>query len=728
MNPQGTRLLGCSNDTIRRAFRALIFVGLGAIGISSNSAQIHSSDKSALQEAVKKNGLVRVMVTLDHYSLRQLSQNRENVRQQLAAKTERFYAELGKSAFPTGRWSNDIGQISFYTDAAGLKVLDSSSSILAYRPDSTGKERAHAFNLDGSLDLIEEAFQKRENVSVDLVLNTEDPPYTIQRDGTTKYQGASEVNLLLDRIQLEPFAKGIQNIDRKSNPTSTPIVTITINREAFYGLRDSKLVRAIRLHGAVDTREANWPAEAIEIASKYGSVEMTIMIRGGASYGLPGVMSPKAYKQQIDANKTALLEILSDAGFSPLPELSESDAGLGVAPVRATLSQVGRLYEKKDKRILSIDVNKGVAKPALLNSTSLINMPQAWLAGYLGTGQTIVIIDSGVRKTHELFKTNGLTRVTMEACFGSNDVNSSDGFTYVSICPMRDSIKYDSPLGLVDSGLPYSDVAFCTAEPSLCNHGTAVAGVAAGHASPNIFPQNLQGVAPTVNITSVQAASYRSTFMALKVFDSTFFNQDVLAALQAPLYGTTSGSTSNPYVVNISIGTVATFPGDCNSQHMPMYFRIGAMKSMGVPVIFPTGNKGIRNGISFPACLAGAIKAGSVGNDTTGLMVSKDSNQGPQTAYTGKTLLAPGGNTELTAPNTVKSAYFSSDSALIGSEGTSIAAPHVAGMFAALKSVVPGISVDGAAEWIYDRGVDVPVVTYPGGTAEIFKRIKMPNF
>lgn len=718
--------------THRSAFRLFLLAGKAnaivigaAIALSANAADITPPEMEKLQTLVKQTGLVRVMVTLERVPMSRIAQDKKALERDLNAKAESLYAELGKSAFPAGRWTNNMGQIGFYTDAAGLKILATSSSVVAFAPDPTDRDRGHAYNLDGSLDSIEEALNSSPTVSVDLILNTAEPAYSIQRDGTTKYLGTSEVNTLLDRVMAEPYAKGIQGIDRRLNPSLTPIVTATIDREAFYGLRDSTNVRALRIHGSQDKRQPIWPEEALAVARKIGKVEIAITLRGGSSYSLPGNMPAKAYQHQMDANTEALRDILKLAGVEALPSLSEAEAGLGMAPVVMSLEQVTRLYANRDARILSINVNKGVATTTLLNSTGLLNMPQAWTAGYRGTGQTIVVLDSGVRKSHAFFQVSGSTKVVNEACFGTSGYNVADDYTYTSICPSPD-LFHDSPVGLSGSGLPYSDTAFCTALPERCNHGTLVAGVAAGKANPVLTPATLQGVAHDANLVGVQIFSYRSTVGGDPVFEAIAFNADTMKAMTSSLFGSLSGP-ANPYVVNISIGTVATFSSNCNTEHMPLMLRIGALKSLGVPVIVPTGNKGIRNGISYPSCLAGAIKAASVGNDSTGILVSNHSNLGPQASFTGAILLAPGGNEFVGAPNTVKSSVATSDTAIGTTLGTSIAAPHVAGMYAALKSVNTSVSVDDATAWISANGVSVNY-TFPGGATETFKRVKMPNF
>lgn len=694
-----------------------------AIGLTeSKSAEVFLSEMAILERTAKDKGLVRVYVTLERIPLDRLSQDRISVENQLSIKASNIYAELGKSAFPTGRWSNGIGQIGFYTDLNGLRILATSSSIVAFGVDTTDKSRSHAYNLDGSLEIIQKALDTATEVAVDIVLNTAEPAYSIERDGTTRFHGPSEVNSILDRIMTESYANGIKNIDRRANIDLKPIVKATINREAFYGLRDSVNIRALRLSGAKDHREAHWPEEALKVAQLIGEVEVIILLRGGAVYGTPSKMPSSAVAHQIKANTEALREIFKDAGIEKFPTLNDVEANMGEMPVRLKFSEIRRLYDIRDVRILSININKSDVLPALLNSTDLLNMPASWAAGLQGSGQTIVFLDSGVRNSHEFFKMAGVSKVTTEACFGTTGYNSIDGYNYTSPCPSQDSFN-DSPVGLVNSGLPYSSAPFCVNRPDICNHGTAVAGVAAGKASANLVPAPLQGVAPAAQLTAVQLGSYRATVGAPVTLEVHFFPQDLMKAFSSDLFGPMTG-TANPYVANLSQATVATYGADCNHLNVPLRNRIGFLKDRGVPVIISTGNKGIKNGIGYPACLSGAIKVASVGNDATGTLASKGSNIASQTYFSDTIFLAPGGNTEVTSPNTVKTSGAASDTHIHPQEGTSISAPHVAALYAIVKSHVPGISVEDATMFIKGKSTLVPFI-FPSGLTENFYRVKI---
>lgn len=242
-------------------------------------------------------------------------------------------------------------------------MLATTSAAVRFFIDSSGRGRARG--LDGSFEAIDDALIASPTVEVDLVLATEEPPYSLQADGSTRFEGPSEVNEVLDRLLTEPFAQRIQGIDRRRNPQLTPIVQATIDRIAFYGLVDSVHVRAVRLLGSVDAREANWPDEFLQFARRTGKVEVTVLLRGGSTYTL-FYTGPIAYQHQVEANTKALREILAAAGVDPFPAISAIEAHMGMVFVVLSKTQIDRLYTQRDLRVLSVDGNKAsiVTRPA----------------------------------------------------------------------------------------------------------------------------------------------------------------------------------------------------------------------------------------------------------------------------------------------------------------------------------------------------------------------------
>ena len=192
-----------------------------------------------------------------------------------------------------------------------------------------------------------------------------------------------------------------------------------------------------------------------------------------------------------------------------------------------------------------------------------------------------------------------------------------------------------------------------------CYHGTHVAGIAAGSGS------SLAGVAPDASIVS------------LRVFECDSVPWDYLIRGLDYVY-TTLRFDYDIAAVNMSMGNGAEYASACdgaNVTYQAVAAAIDQLRGAGIATVVATGNEGHRAGISAPACIGSAV---AVGSTTKSDALSSFSNSGPNVD-----LLAPG------------SSIYSS--LLNGSfgwlSGTSMATPHVAGAFAAIRSRLPGATV-----------------------------------
>jgi subtilisin family serine protease len=690
-------------------------------------AQSDPGDYEKLLNEANSKGVASVLVTLDDtVTLEEMGSNLDSVKAEMESKAGVLLAELGEYALTEGYWSNGIGQIGLYVNAKGLQVLANSASAVSFSSDDTRTYRIRAYDDDGSLDAIESIINEKGFANVEVFLNVDEGDYDIDRKGKTVFKPSSalldQITSRLNNIKIHKFAKSFKNFDVTPSLAAVPSPSfrVRIDRNAFYSLRESDDVRAIRPVGFVDPRQSQWPADVLETAQADGSAEVIITLRGGSVFSTKaGSMSAKALKAQARANQRAFDDILVNADTTSTSAVLASYADIGAIHARLPYDSLKRLYKKADSRILSIELNRPVAEATLTNSTGLMNMQSAWNAGYRAAGQSIIIVDSGIRKDHELFKMNGATKVTYEACFGT------DAGGYSSICLDKDA-KGDSPLGLFDSGEPNSDLTGCStlatkasANYHDCSHGTHVAGIAAGRKSSSVSPSNLQGVAPDAGLISAQVYSY--DMVKYKV---NAFNADILAVLDAVLSATTAG-TNNPFVVNLSMAGNQIYSGDCGSltDTQKTYESIkNAIKSLtdrGVPIVTPTGNYKSHTGLSWPACVPHTIKVSSVANDAYGKDLSEFANIGNPASFTGPILLAPGGGWK----TSIKSADRASTTATKQIAGTSQAAPHVSGVYAAIKAAVPGISVADATDWIVNTG-SIPVTV----DTKTYRRIRIPNF
>jgi subtilisin family serine protease len=301
-------------------------------------------------------------------------------------------------------------------------------------------------------------------------------------------------------------------------------------------------------------------------------------------------------------------------------------------------------------------------RPSLEMSVPRIEGDQAWQAGYDGAGTTIAILDTGVESAHPFL--NG--KVVTEACFSSTSTGLS-----VSVCPNGEGVQ-------VGAGA----AAPCALDD--CLHGTHVAGIAAGNG--DALGEPIFGVARGANLIAVQVFS--------QIIDSDScggnapclggFESDIMGALEY-VYGLKIGGT-NLASVNMSLGA-GSFDAPCDTD--PLKPAIDNLRAIGVATIVASGNSAEPTNLAAPACISSAV---SVGATTITDEVAWFSNVSPFLS-----LLAPGEGIISSIPG----GEFES------LDGTSMAAPHVAGAWAILRQAVPSAPVDDILAAFRNTGVPV---------------------
>lgn len=188
-------------------------------------------------------------------------------------------------------------------------------------------------------------------------------------------------------------------------------------------------------------------------------------------------------------------------------------------------------------------------------------------------------------------------------------------------------------------------------------HGTHVAGIAAGNSD------KVRGVAPEASLLA---------FKALDAKGSGKFS-DIVAAIELALDPNGDGDFSDrPHIVNMSLGGPALWDD-------PIIAAVERVVDAGIVMVLSAGNDRVNGAIGTPAAAPSAITVGATITDTD--RRASFSSRGPA----GRTWAA---KPEVAAPGfNITSAYLKG--ATIKANGTSMAAPHVAGAAALILEKHP---------------------------------------
>jgi subtilisin len=316
-----------------------------------------------------------------------------------------------------------------------------------------------------------------------------------------------------------------------------------------------------------------------------------------------------------------------------------------------------------------------LASPTLAQSTPLVQATGAWAAGFDGTGLVVAVLDTGVDRTHPFLG----GKIVAEACFSGN-----------ANCPNGTTTQFGA-----------GAAQFCTYAPSDCDHGTHVAGIAVGRGA------TFSGVARGAGLLPIQVFS--------RVTDPNFcgspnpcagsFTSDQIAGLQHVF---NLRNTFNFASANMSLGG-GQFGGPCDGSNAAIKAAIDNLRSVGIATAIASGNDGLPNALSAPACVSSAVSVGSTDDGSSGTVADRVSFFTNTASFL--SLLAPG--------RFINSSIAGGGFANF--QGTSMAAPHVAGAWAVLKQARPTATVSQILAAL--RSTGVPVADSRNGLT--FRRIRI---
>jgi len=193
--------------------------------------------------------------------------------------------------------------------------------------------------------------------------------------------------------------------------------------------------------------------EKIEATGK--AVSVIARIDDGGAFRPGRVTDAVKLKAAQEAVLTGLGDTVSNVKrFDSFPFLAYTVNRQGLAQMR---DNMGILSVQEDREVM----------PVLSESVPMAGVPEAWVAGYTGAGQLIAIVDTGVDGAHPFLD----KKVVYEACFSEESLPDEE-----SLCPNGETQQ-------IGPGAARP----C---PSLCSHGTQVAGIAVANDGVNF------GVAP----------------------------------------------------------------------------------------------------------------------------------------------------------------------------------------------------------------------------------------
>jgi subtilisin family serine protease len=394
----------------------------------------------------------------------------------------------------------------------------------------------------------------------------------------------------------------------------------------FVTITATAMFAAFAALGGAQTPDGRVPAPLRAKAATEGRVRVIVEI--GAGFRPEGRLTDEArvtQRRTIAAVRDAVLTRVRDGVV-----LRTYDAIPFVALEidAATLAEMEQWPE-----VLSVREDT-IRRPVLAQSVPLVGAPAAWDKGATGTGWTVAILDTGISASHPFVA----GKIVSEACYSTTSAISS------SLCP-----------GGVDESVAPGAASSCT-QPA-CHHGMHVAGIAAGRGP------SFSGVARDATLLPIQVFSYFPGDNDVGAYDS-----DILQGLQR-VYALRTAR--NIAAVNLSLGGSDLYASVCDASYPAYKASFDNLVSAGIAPIVASGNAGSGWGISAPACISSAV---SVGATTKADQVSDFTN-----SVGILRLLAPGSSIQSSIPG---GGYASLS-------GTSMAAPHVAGAWAALRSRKP---------------------------------------
>lgn len=382
-------------------------------------------------------------------------------------------------------------------------------------------------------------------------------------------------------------------------------------------------------------------ADAFAKARNDGEARVVVMLQptpAAQAAAAKGIRLHPVVKPDVDA----VLRGLPAAGRARVTHRFERVPAFAMRADAATLARLQR-----DPRVAKVDLDVGGTGSGAPDEASVLNhVHQLRELGVGGAGMKVGVVDTGIDTDHADF----LGRIVGERCFCT---------VGTGCCPNGSTSQSGAGSAEDDQG-----------------HGTNVAGIIGGDGT--VAPR---GALPQVQLVAVKVIDRNNRFQS---------TADVVAALDW-----LAANHADIDAVNLSLGTDALFPGDCDNSTawtQALAVSVNNLRALGAVVTVSSGNQGNSNAMSAPACVSTALSTGATwdftGPSRTFLGCTETSTEPLKpTCFTNRSA-----TTDLYAAGAfVTAPGFNGATSTFG--GTSQAAPMAAACAVALKQAAPASTV-----------------------------------